>query len=574
MSTLTIRPKLLSLMAGVAVILAMLPCTTLASTGPIIITGKIYTAEDANPVVEAVVVEAGKFSFVGSKEDALAHAPNASSLRDLGTDIAYPGFVEGHGHFASLGRALISLDLSTPKTFTGMVDQVAQATATTPENEVILGRGWHQSKWSKAPSLTVDGFPTHRGLSEVSPNHPVVLEHANGHTLMLNAKAMSVLGINKLTTAPEGGVVVKDTRGMPTGILHETAMALAAPLTVFTAESATRALLAAQDHAIKQGITSFHDAGIDAVEVEAQQIVDGDQRLKIRLFSMISASDPELTEYWLNTAPVVASEDSRLTLNAFKVVMDGALGSRTAWLHEPYSDDPTTVGLQTADADRLATLMERSRVNGWQINTHAIGDRANSVVLDTIEQVMPEGGDHRFRIEHSQHLRPDDIERFERLGVIASIQTIHLSSDRPWAIDRLGPERIDEGAYLWRSLIDSGVHVANGTDVPVEPINPIANFYAAVTRKTLAGLPSEGFEADQRMTRSEALLSLTQWNAYAVFMEETLGSISVGKAADMTVLSQDIMTVDESVLLDTEVTMTVIGGEVLYQGNAAMVNGI
>ena len=516
-------------------------------------------------MVEAVVVEAGKFSFVGSKEDALAHAPNASSLRDLGTDIAYPGFVEGHGHFASLGRALISLDLSTPKTFIGMVDQVAQATATTPENEVILGRGWHQSKWSKAPSLTVDGFPTHRGLSEVSPNHPVVLEHANGHTLMLNAKAMSVLGINKLTTAPEGGVVVKDTRGMPTGILHETAMALAAPLTVFTAESATRALLAAQDHAIKQGITSFHDAGIDAVEVEAQQIVDGDQRLKIRLFSMISASDPELTEYWLNTAPVVASEDSRLTLNAFKVVMDGALGSRTAWLHEPYSDDPTTVGLQTADADRLATLMERSRVNGWQINTHAIGDRANSVVLDTIEQVMPEGGDHRFRIEHSQHLRPDDIERFERLGVIASIQTIHLSSDRPWAIDRLGPERIDEGAYLWRSLIDSGVHVANGTDVPVEPINPIANFYAAVTRKTLAGLPSEGFEADQRMTRSEALLSLTQWNAYAVFMEETLGSISVGKAADMTVLSQDIMTVDESVLLDTEVTMTVIGGEVLHE---------
>jgi len=369
-------------------------------------------------------------------------------------------------------------------------------------------------------------------------------------------------------------VVVRDTRGMPTGILHETAMALAAPLTVFTVESATRALIAAQDHAIKQGITAFHDAGIDAIEVEAQQTFDQDKKLKIRLFSMISASDSALTEHWLNTAPVVASDNSRLTLSAFKVVMDGALGSRTAWLHEPYTDDPTTVGLQTADADRLATLMERSRVNGWQINTHAIGDKANSVVLDTIERVMPEGGDHRFRIEHSQHLRPDDIERFARLGVIASIQTIHLSSDRPWAIDRLGRERIDEGAYLWRSLIDSGVHVANGTDVPVEPINPIANFYAAVTRKTLAGLPSEGFESDQRMTRAEALQSLTQWNAYAVFMEDTLGSISVGKAADMTVLSQDIMTVDESLLLDTEVTMTVIGGEIVYHAQAPMVTGV
>ena len=574
MSTQWVWTRLFGMGACVVVTLALLVSTPVSATNPRIVTGTIYTADDANPVVEAVVIDAGKYSFVGSLEGAIAFAQNGASIRKLGTDIAYPGFVEGHGHFASLGRALISLDLSKPTTFTGMVDQVAQATASTPENAVILGRGWHQSKWTKAPSFTVGGFPTHRALSEVSPNHPVVLEHANGHTLMLNAKAMSVLGINKLTTAPEGGVVVRDTRGMPTGILHETAMALAAPLTVFTVESATRALIAAQDHAIKQGITAFHDAGIDATEVEAQQTFDQDKKLKIRLFSMISASDPVLTEHWLNTTPLVASEDSRLTLNAFKVVMDGALGSRTAWLHEPYTDEPTTVGLQTADADRLAKLMERSRVNGWQINTHAIGDRANSVVLDTIESVMPEGGDHRFRIEHSQHLRPEDIERFARLGVTASIQTIHLSSDRPWAIDRLGPERIEEGAYLWRSLIDSGVHIANGTDVPVEPINPIANFYAAVTRKTLAGLPSEGFESDQRMTRAEALLSLTQWNAYAVFMEDTLGSISVGKAADMTVLSQDIMTVDESLLLDTEVTMTVIGGEIVYHAQAPMVTGV
>ena len=578
MSTLTIRPKLLSLMAGVAVILAMLPWTTLASTGPIIITGKIYTAEDANPVVEAVVVEAGKFSFVGSKEDALAHAPNASSLRDLGTDIAYPGFVEGHGHFASLGRALISLDLSTPKTFIGMVDQVAQATATTPENEVILGRGWHQSKWSKAPSLTVDGFPTHRGLSEVSPNHPVVLKHANGHTLMLNAKAMSVLGINKLTTAPEGGVVVKDTRGMPTGILHETAMALAAPLTVFTAESATRALLAAQDHAIKQGITSFHDAGIDAVEVEAQQIVDGDQRLKIRLFSMISASDPELTEYWLNTAPVVASEDSRLTLNAFKVVMDGALGSRTAWLHEPYSDDPTTVGLQTADADRLATLMERSRVNGWQINTHAIGDRANRETLDLYQRAftsaqnsMQKPGanatqhsvqDLRWRVEHAQHIDPLDVPRFGELGVIAAIQGVHCISDGPWVPSRLGEVRTKLTSYPWRDLIDTGAVVANGTDVPVEAIDPIASFYASVSRMTNSG---EKFYPEQAMTRAEALASYTINNAYAAFEESHKGSLTPGKLADIVVLSQNVLSVDEEQIPNTEVDMTIVAGQVRYQ---------
>ena len=260
------------------VTLALLAGRTFSATNPVIVTGTIYTADHANPVAEAVVIDAGKYSFVGSLEDAIAFAPNAQSIRELGADIAYPGFVEGHGHFASLGRALISLDLAIPTTFTGMVSQVAEATATTPKNEVIVGRGWHQSKWSKAPSFTVDGFPTHRALSEVSPNHPVVLEHANGHTLMLNAKAMSVLGINKLTTAPEGGVVVKDTRGMPTGILHETAMALAAPLTVFTVESATRALIAAQDHAIEQGITAFHDAGIDAIEVEAQQTFDQDKK--------------------------------------------------------------------------------------------------------------------------------------------------------------------------------------------------------------------------------------------------------------------------------------------------------
>jgi predicted amidohydrolase YtcJ len=380
---------------------------------------------------------------------------------------------------------------------------------------------------------------------------------------------MDAINLSYNTTAPEGGVIVKDAKGSPTGILHENAVDLAYPLIALSVDSAKTAILAAQDHAFRWGITNFHDAGAGKTDIEAQQLLDASGDLKLRVYTMVSAQDEGLSNYWLSRPPVIASDDSRLTIRSFKAVMDGALGSRTAWLHAPYTDDPGTSGVQTFDENRLIDIMARSAKHGWQINTHAIGDKANTVVLDAIALAKLKARDHRSRIEHSQHLLPSDIPRFADLGVIASIQTIHMSSDRPWAIERLGQERIESGAYVWRDLLTANVHIANGTDVPVEPINPLANFYAAVARKTLQGTPDGGFEGHQRMTREETLKSMTVWNAYAAFEEDETGSIEVGKRADLTVLNKDIMIIKAADILSTDIAMTIVAGEVVYAGGSA-----
>ena len=539
--------------------------TPTSSADTLVVSGTIYTADDANTQVEAVVIEDGRFTFVGDLATAQSKAGEDHRHIALGAATAYPGFIESHGHLSSLGEAITNLDLNGVDSYQTIVGMVADAAAKASPGQVIKGRGWHQSKWSKEPSVTVDGFPTHRSLSEVSPNNPVFLGHANGHTALVNQAAMDALNLTYNTPTPDGGVIVKDGKGDPTGILHENAVDLAYPLIALSTDSAKTAILAAQDHAFRWGITNFHDAGAGSTDIEAQRALDASGDLKLRVYTMVSAQDEALTDYWLARPPMIANDDSRLTIRSFKAVMDGALGSRTAWLHQPYTDDPGTSGVQTFDENRLVDIMNRSNAHGWQINTHAIGDKANTVVLDAIDNATLTQRDHRSRIEHSQHLVPSDIERFSKLGVIASIQAIHMSSDRPWAIDRLGKERIESGAYVWRDLLNAGVHIANGTDVPVEPINPIANFYASVARKTLKGLPDEGYEIGQKLSRHETLKSMTLWNAYAAFEEAEVGSISVGKRADMTVTDQNLMTVDEAKILATKPVMTIVGGEIVYQ---------
>ena len=530
----------------------------------LLVSGTIYTADDANTVVEAVVIEEGRFTFVGDLATAQSKAGKDHRHIALGNATAYPGFIESHGHLSSLGEAITNLDLNGVDSYQAIVGMVADAAAKASPGQVIKGRGWHQSKWSKEPNVTVDGFPTHRSLSEVSPNNPVFLGHANGHTALINQAAMDALNLNYNTPTPDGGVIVKNSKGDPTGILHENAIDLAYPLIALSKETSMTAILAAQSHAFEWGITNFHDAGAGSTDIEAQLALDESKQLKLRVYTMISAQDVALTDHWLAQPPVIADDNSRLTIRSFKAVMDGALGSRTAWLHQPYTDDPGTSGVQTFDKGRLVDIMNRSNAQGWQINTHAIGDKANTVVLDAIDEASLTERDHRSRIEHSQHLVPSDIERFSALGVIASIQAIHMSSDRPWAIDRLGKERIETGAYVWRDLLSAGVHIANGTDVPVEPINPIANFYASVARKTLKGLPEDGFESAQKLSRDETLKSMTLWNAYAAFEEAEVGSISVGKRADMTITDQNLMTVDEARILATKPIMTIVGGEVVF----------
>ena len=546
-----------------ALLTVLITPTSFADT--LVVSGTIYTADDANTQVEAVVIEDGRFTFVGDLATAQSKAGEDHRHIALGAATAYPGFIESHGHLSSLGEAITNLDLNGVDSYQTIVGMVADAAAKASPGQVIKGRGWHQSKWSKEPSVTVDGFPTHRSLSEVSPNNPVFLGHANGHTALVNQAAMDALNLTYNTPTPDGGVIVKDGKGDPTGILHENAVDLAYPLIALSTDSAKTAILAAQDHAFRWGITNFHDAGAGSTDIEAQRALDASGDLKLRVYTMVSAQDEALTDYWLARPPVIANDDSRLTIRSFKAVMDGALGSRTAWLHQPYTDDPGTSGVQTFDENRLVDIMNRSNAHGWQINTHAIGDKANTVVLDAIDEASLTQRDHRSRIEHSQHLVPSDIERFSKLGVIASIQAIHMSSDRPWAIDRLGKERIESGAYVWRDLLNAGVHIANGTDVPVEPINPIANFYASVARKTLKGLPDDGYEIGQKLSRHETLKSMTLWNAYAAFEEAEVGSISVGKRADMTVTDQNLMTVDETQILATKPVMTIVGGEIVYQ---------
>ena len=541
---------------------ALVTPTSLAAS--LLISGTIYTADDAHNVVEAVVIKDGRFTYVGDLVTAQSKVEAGHRHIALGQATAYPGFIESHGHLSSLGEAITNLDLNGVDSYQTIVGMVADAAAKASPGQVIKGRGWHQSKWSKQPSVIIDGFPTHRSLSEVSPNNPVFLGHANGHTALVNQAAMDVLNLNYNTPTPDGGVIVKDGKGDPTGILHENAIDLAYALTALSKESSMAAILAAQAHAFQWGITNFHDAGASSTDIDAQLTLDESKQLKLRVYTMVSAQDEALTDYWLDRPPLIADNESRLTIRSFKAVMDGALGSRTAWLHQPYTDDPGTSGVQTFDEDRLVDIMNRSNTHGWQINTHAIGDKANTVVLDAIDKASLTARDHRSRIEHSQHLTPSDVARFASLGVIASIQAIHMSSDRPWAIDRLGKQRIESGAYIWRDLLNAGVHIANGTDVPVEPINPIANFYASVARKTLKGLPEGGFESDQKLSREETLKSMTLWNAYAAFEEAEVGSISVGKRADMTITDQNLMTIDEAGILATKPIMTIVGGEVVF----------
>ena len=541
---------------------ALVTPTSLAAS--LLISGTIYTADDAHNVVEAVVIKDGRFTYVGDLVTAQSKVEADHRHIALGQATAYPGFIESHGHLSSLGEAITNLDLNGVDSYQTIVGMVADAAAKASPGQVIKGRGWHQSKWSKQPSVIIDGFPTHRSLSEVSPNNPVFLGHANGHTALINQAAMDVLNLNYNTPTPDGGVIVKDGKGDPTGILHENAIDLAYALTALSKESSMAAILAAQAHAFQWGITNFHDAGASSTDIDAQVTLDESKQLKLRVYTMVSAQDEALTDYWLDRPPLIADNESRLTIRSFKAVMDGALGSRTAWLHQPYTDDPGTSGVQTFDEDRLVDIMNRSNTHGWQINTHAIGDKANTVVLDAIDKASLTARDHRSRIEHSQHLAPSDVDRFASLGVIASIQAIHMSSDRPWAIDRLGKQRIESGAYIWRDLLNAGVHIANGTDVPVEPINPIANFYASVARKTLTGLPKGGFESDQKLSREETLKSMTLWNAYAAFEEAEVGSISVGKRADMTITDQNLMTIDEASILATKPIMTIVGGEVVF----------
>lgn len=552
----------------------LISCSGKKPADLVITGGTIYTLDDAQPIVEAVVVNADTIVFAGTAKAAEEWIGDNTNVIDLAGKTMIPGFIEGHGHFMGVGFNELDLDLSGVKNFDEIVERVRIAASKAKPGEWILGRGWHQDKWDSKPADMVKGYPSHAQLSAVSPDNPVFLSHASGHMSLANAKAMEIAGVNQLSKenlnkfSGEGGEIIRDANGNPTGLFNENAEdVIARFIPANDAERMGKAFDLATQTCLKNGITGFHDAGVGREVIDFYRIQYALGKLGVRMYVMVTGWDRDLVHEWMRKGPEIDPK-SWLTIRSIKLNCDGALGSRGAWLLEPYTDRPDFYGMATLSMDTVLATSRKGLKAGFQVCSHAIGDRANREILDRYEMAMnenPDVKDARFRIEHAQHLNPADIPRFAKLGVIPTMQAIHMSSDRPWAIDRLGEKRIKEGAYMWQSLLKSGAKIVNGTDAPVEPVNPIPSFYASVSRMTLKGEPEGGYEPEEKMTREQALRSYTLDAAYGAFEEKIKGSIEKGKLADFAILSKNIMTVPEKEILTTEVVTTIVGGKVVYE---------
>ncbi len=560
--------------ASLAAICAALPSLVLAQQADLVLrNGKIVTMSSATPVVQALAVRGDRISALGSDADAQKWIGPRTQVIDLKGKLAIPGFIEGHGHFTGVGQFRMGLDLREARTWDDIVAQVARAAKQAKPGEWIVGRGWHQSKWEHAPEPNVEGFPLHESLDKVSPDNPVVLTHASGHATFVNGKAMQEAGITKETPNPPGGEVLKDSHGNPTGLLRERASGLIGRAqAAYEAKrtAADRAALLrkeidlAIDESLSKGITTFEDAGSPFTTVDALKHMADSHELRMRIWMMLRLPNDQLAPK-LDPYRTIGAGDNFLTVRAIKRQIDGALGSRGAWLLEPYTDKPDSAGLNTEDPADIRKTAELAIQHGYQLCVHAIGDRANREVLNIFEETFkahPDKKDLRWRVEHAQHINAADIPRFGRLGVIAAMQGVHCTSDAPYVLLRLGAKRAEEGAYVWQKLMKTGAIVGNGTDAPVEDVSPLASFYASVSRKLKDGTR---FYPDQRMSREEALRSYTWNNAYAAFEEKVKGSLESGKLADVTVLSRDIMTIPEDEILSTDVVYTIVGGKVRYE---------
>jgi predicted amidohydrolase YtcJ len=539
----------------------------------VLLNGKIVTLDISKPEAQALAIRNGKITAIGTTIEMNAFISDSTKIIDLKGHLAIPGLIESHGHFSSLGRSLIQLDLSKISNWNEAVKMVETAAIKAKPGEWILGRGWHQEKWTRSPKPNIDGLPLHNSVSRVSPDNPVMLTHASGHSCFANAKAMELAGIKNDTPNPNGGEIVKDKKGNPIGIFRETAIDLLRKELTRSQSKRTpqqvkefniKLIKLAEQACLENGITSFHDAGVSFATVDLFKELINNGKLAIRMNLMLSENNQALRKN-ISRYKFIGMSDNHLTVRCIKRLIDGALGAHGAWLLKPYDSLPSSTGLNTESLDSMKETARIAIENDFQLATHAIGDRGNRETLNIYEEAFnkhPEKKDLRWRIEHAQHLHPSDIPRFGKLGVIAAMQGIHCTSDGPWVFKRLGNKRAKEGAYVWQKLMNTGAVISNGTDVPVENVNPIACFYATVTRKMKDG---NVFFGDQKMTRMEALRSYTINGAYASFEENIKGSLSVGKLADITVLSKNILTVPDDEILKTSVRYTIIGGKILYK---------
>lgn len=553
-----------------------LACTTSAgepAADLVLRGGKIVTMDEREPVAQALAARESKIVAVGSNEQIAKLIGPQTKVIDVSGRLVIPGFIESHGHFVGLGRAKMMLDLKNAKSWDEIIAQVEAAVKKTPPGQWIIGRGWHQEKWNQKPEPNVDGYPVHTRLSQVSPKHPVLLTHASGHASFANALAMRLAGVDVNTKNPQGGEILKDARGNPIGVFRETAQGLISWAQSRSTmdqsakerlEELHKAIALAMEECLANGITSFQDAGSSFALIDVLKELARQGKLKVRLWVMIRAGNSELEER-LPMYVLIDFADGFLTVRGIKVTIDGALGPHGAWLLEPYEDLPSSTGLNLIPLPALRKTAELCVKHNVQLCVHAIGDKANREVLNLYEDVFrkhPSKESRRWRIEHAQHLHPDDIGRFGKLGVIASMQGNHCTSDAVYVLRRLGIRRASEGAYVWQSLLKTGAIIANGTDAPVEDVNPIKCFYSSVTRKLPDG---KTFFPEQKMTRAQALKSYTRDAAYAAFEEHIKGTLTPGKLADVVVLSRDILTIPDEEILGTEVVYTIVGGRVMYQ---------
>jgi predicted amidohydrolase YtcJ len=560
-----------------AVILFTPSCAEKPEPADLVLTnGNIVTVDPDQPQCEAIAIRGDRIAALGTSAEIERFVGASTKLIDLEGRLAIPGFIEGHAHFYGIGEKKLGLDLSSVSSWDEIVEIVRKAAEGSSPGSWIVGRGWHQEKWSNVPEPNVEGFPVHSSLSQVSPDNPVLLTHASGHASFANATAMKLAGVTSRTEAPAGGEILKDAEGQPTGVFRETASGLIRKALAESRNQRSEAEIEAEklqvielatEECLSKGVTSFHDAGSSYEFVDSVKALADKGQLGIRLYVMLSESNESLKEriadYYL-----VNDAENLLTVRSIKRLIDGALGARGAWLLEPYSDLSTSTGLNTTSVESIEETSAIAMANGFQLCVHAIGDRANRETLDIFQAAFednPEKRDLRWRIEHAQHIDPADIPRFAELEVIAAMQGIHATSDGPWVVPRLGEKRASEGAYVWRSLIDSGALIGNGSDAPVEDLDPLLGYYATVTRVLNDG---STFYPEQCMTREEALESFTINNAYAAFEEEKKGSLTPGKLADIAVLSKDILTIPAEEILETRVVYTIVGGKVAYQARA------
>jgi predicted amidohydrolase YtcJ len=558
--------KIFAALISIALLSFVLISPTVETADMVFKNGNIYTVNERQPHAEAIAVKGSRIIFVGSNSEVKRYEGKGTRVVDLKGRTVVPGMTDAHNHLIGVGLREMTLNLEGTTSLEDFLAKVKARVEKAKPGEWITGRGWIETFW-KPPV-----FPTRQDLDKVSPNNPIFLDRADGHGAVVNSAALKIAGVDRNTPNPFGGEISKDKSGEPNGMLLDNAQDLVTRhIPPTTPAEYEQAVLLGVKREMELGWCQIQDAGGSYADVALYRKLYDQGKIKLRIYKAVHGPS-ESAERLMREGATIGAYDGRFTLRTIKVVSDGALGSRGAALLEPYADKPETSGFLTVKEEELQPMLNEALRQGIQVETHAIGDRANRFILDSYEKafatVTPEQRkirEPRWRVEHAQIVNPADIPRFAKLGVIPSMQPSHAIGDLHFAPSRLGIKRL-EGAYAWQSFIKSGAIVAAGSDAPVERGEPMIEFYAAVARRDQKGFSGEGWHAEQAVTREQALKMLTFWPAFAAFEEKMKGSIEVGKYADLTVLSADIMKISEPLILKTRCLMTVIGGEIVYEG--------